>query len=766
MQFIKYYLVIIFIFSISLNANNLKDISLQFQWKHQFQFAGYYIAKEKGFYKESGFNVDLKEFEFGMNVPNEISNKKSTYGVGRPTLMISKSNRNDLVLLASIFQSSPNVWIALKDRGISSLNDFKNKKVMVTGDAKEDAAVMSMFFSRVIYLNNLNVVEHSFDVNDLISGKTDLMSAYISNEPFLLKQKGFESIIFDPKDYGFDFYNDILFTTQDEINNNLEDVKKFKDASIKGWEYAFNNIEETVDIILKKYNTQNKSKEALIYEANELKKLAYYKTDKLGQIEKNKIERMIDYYKLIGFIKNEIDLDNFIFDYERYHFLSKEEIDYLKEKEKITMCIHPSFMPFQSFDENGNHLGMTSDYFKLFEEKLNTKFEIIKTNSWPESLTYAKEKKCDILGFLRENPERRKFLNFTEPYLSAPLVVATTLEKSFINSIGDLYGKKVAVMQGHSVVEYLKKYPNIDIVEVTRVKEGLEKVEDGDVFAFIGLIPSIAYESNINNFTNIKIAGKLYEDWEFRIGVRNDDLILLNILNKSIKFLTDEKKEEISNKWLSIKYTERINYELLWKSVVPLVLLLSILIYFFNKQNKLKNKLEESNEKLSLAYEEVEKLSVTDKLTNLYNRYKIDSVLNDEKKKADRYNLNFGILILDIDFFKKVNDNYGHLVGDEVLIEFSSILKNNSRETDIVGRWGGEEFLIIVPHTEYDSLLYFANNLRKKIENYEFRTVGKVTASIGVSIYEKDDEIINAINRADEAVYVSKSSGRNCVSYK
>ena len=83
MQFIKYYLVIIFIFSISLNANNLKDISLQFQWKHQFQFAGYYIAKEKGFYKESGFNVDLKEFEFGMNVPNEISNKKSTYGVGR-----------------------------------------------------------------------------------------------------------------------------------------------------------------------------------------------------------------------------------------------------------------------------------------------------------------------------------------------------------------------------------------------------------------------------------------------------------------------------------------------------------------------------------------------------------------------------------------------------------------------------------------------------------------------------------------------------------
>ena len=145
------------------------------------------------------------------------------------------------------------------------------------------------------------------------------------------------------------------------------------------------------------------------------------------------------------------------------------------------------------------------------------------------------------MSFLRENPERRKFLNFTEPYLSAPLVVATTLDRSFIDNIKNLYGEKVAIMKGHSVSEYLKKHPNINIIEVNSVKEGLEKVEDGDVFAFIGLIPSIAYESNINNFTNIKIAGKLYEDWQFRIGVRNDDLILLNILNKSIKFLTDEK---------------------------------------------------------------------------------------------------------------------------------------------------------------------------------------------------------------------------------
>ncbi len=767
MNLLKYYFLVIFISLVSLNAKDLKNISLQLQWKHQFQFAGYYIAKEKGFYQDAGFDVHIKEFEFGMNVPNEIINKKSTYGVGRPTLIISKSNGDNIVLLASIFQSSPNIWLAVKNREINTLDDFRNKKVMVTGDAKEDATIMSMVFSKGIQLKDLNIIEHTFDINDLISGKTDLMSSYISNEPFLLKQKGLESLIFDPKDYGFDFYNDILFTTEDEINSNSEDVNKFTLASIRGWKYAFANIEETVNIIYEKYNTQNKSKEALLYEANELKKLAYYKTDKLGQIDKNKIEKIFDYYKLMGFTKRDINFDNFIFNYDKNNFLTKEEISYLKDKNKITICIDPSWMPFESFDKNGNYIGISADYFKFFENKINTKFETIKTSSWSESLSYVKEKKCDILTLAKETPERKKVLNFTEPYLSVPLVVATKLNIPFINGIKDLYGKTVAFPIGYSSLEYFKTYhPSINIVEVNNIQEGLQKLQNDEIFAFVGMASSIAYESHINNFDDVKIAGKLYDDWKLSIGVRNDDLILLNILNKSVKSLSEEKKEEILNKWISIKYDEHIDYVLIFKSVFPFLVVLLILIYFLNDEKKLKNKLEESNTKLLLAYEELEKLAITDKLTTLYNRHKIDAILSEEKRRADRYGSNFGIMILDIDYFKKVNDNYGHQIGDEVLIEFSSILKNNSRETDIVGRWGGEEFLIVVPQTEHDSVIHFANNLRMKIEEHKFKYVEKITASIGITIYQKDESITSVVNRADEALYISKNSGRNRVNYK
>lgn len=156
-------------------------------------------------------------------------------------------------------------------------------------------------------------------------------------------------------------------------------------------------------------------------------------------------------------------------------------------------------------------------------------------------------------------------------------------------------------------------------------------------------------------------------------------------------------------------------------------------------------------------------MSITDYLTKLYNRREIESVIETEITRADRYSTNFSIVFIDIDKFKNINDTFGHNVGDDVLVELSKILKLKSRKTDTVGRWGGEEFIIVCSETDIDGAFDFANNLRETIENHKFLTVKQVTISCGISQYEKTDTLSSVIAKADGALYQAKETGRNKV---
>ncbi len=159
----------------------------------------------------------------------------------------------------------------------------------------------------------------------------------------------------------------------------------------------------------------------------------------------------------------------------------------------------------------------------------------------------------------------------------------------------------------------------------------------------------------------------------------------------------------------------------------------------------------------------IEELSVTDRLTQLYNRLNLDEILENNISLAKRYNKTFSIIILDIDKFKHVNDKYGHITGDKVLQHFSGILKDNIRITDSIGRWGGEEFLILCPESDTSDASALAEKLRNIIEEYNFPIVGKKTASFGVTSYIKGDSEKSIVNRADKALYKAKENGRNQV---
>ncbi len=181
--------------------------------------------------------------------------------------------------------------------------------------------------------------------------------------------------------------------------------------------------------------------------------------------------------------------------------------------------------------------------------------------------------------------------------------------------------------------------------------------------------------------------------------------------------------------------------------------------------NKLKAYNKELEEKVQERTAELEKISITDRLTGLYNRHKIDSVLESEFKRSERFGSSFSLILIDIDNFKSVNDEHGHQIGDEVLIEISNLL-SCIRTTDIIGRWGGEEFLIIAPETELEGAILIAENIRSKIEKHLFPKTGSITTSFGVSSFKQGDSINHLISRADSALYTSKEKGKNQVQYK
>jgi len=180
-------------------------------------------------------------------------------------------------------------------------------------------------------------------------------------------------------------------------------------------------------------------------------------------------------------------------------------------------------------------------------------------------------------------------------------------------------------------------------------------------------------------------------------------------------------------------------------------------------QTDLETKVKQRTLELAEKNKELQKLSVTDKLTGLYNRIKLDETLDNEKKRVERHAGIFGIIIIDIDFFKKVNDTYGHQAGDTILVEFAKLMENSVRKTDLLGRWGGEEFMIICTETNLENIISLAEKIRRKISSFDFPIVKHKTASFGVATFKKGENLEKMIDRADQALYIAKEKGRDRV---
>ena len=288
----------------------LEPVTLQLKWRNAFQFAGYYTALWKGYYRDAGFDVTIKEAEPGQNVVDEVVAGRAQFGVGTSSLLLAWHGGKPVVVLGVIFQHSPYVVVARQDAGIGSIHDIVDKRLMLEPLSDE---ILAYLQREGIPMNRVKRLEHTFRVEDLIDGRTDAIAAYVTNQPFHLRRAGVPYHVFSPRSAGVDFYGDNLFTSKGLLERQPDRAQAFRDASLRGWEYAMAHPDEIAALILERINTQGLSADYLRFEAAQMRELLQPNLVQLGYMHPGRWRHIADTYAEIGMLPPGIDLKGFIY---------------------------------------------------------------------------------------------------------------------------------------------------------------------------------------------------------------------------------------------------------------------------------------------------------------------------------------------------------------------------------------------------------------------------------------------------------------------
>ena len=478
----------------------------------------------------------------------------------------------------------------------------------------------------------------------------------------------------------------------------------------------------------------------------------------MDSVSSREYDRIVS--KWIGSIETSGDLTN----------LTNEEKAYLDEKDRISMCVRSDFEPYESVGSDGKYTGIVADFYNLMSRKIGLPIEVVKQGSAEEGISYIKSGNCDIVSTVRQNADDTEAVNLTSPYIQYPLVIATNSKAIYINSIENIPDKKIGISQDAYFSEVIREqYPGIEFVLVENPEAGLSMVQQGELFGLVDTAPKIGYYIQNNEMVDLKISGELPYQVEFRTGIRKDDKILYSIFEKAVNSLTSEDKKSIFQSWMTIKYEQGFDYSLLWKILLGMGIIGLFAVYRHIYVARYNRKLAGLNEELTKANEKLETISYIDGLTGVPNRRKFDSVLSSEWRRCGRSRQFLTLIMLDIDFFKRFNDRYGHLEGDDCLKRVAQTISDiPKRPGDFVGRYGGEEFAVILPGTGEPGARMIAEKILTGIHGLKIShedsdvspyltvSLGVVTAVPGQGISSKE-----FVDTADQLLYKAKESGRN-----
>ena len=847
----------------------LTPISVQLNWNHQFQFAGFYAALQQGYYRDAGLAVELKSWFPGVSSLDEVLAGKADFAVGYSSVIADYAKGAPIKLVMASFEFSP--MVLLSHEPIQELTQLSGKSVMHYGNLQIKALIEK---ASSIVETPIKEVPSSGDLQDFIEGKVDFYAAYFTNEPYRLKQSNTPFFILDPKSYGVQSYGDLIFTSDKNAELYPAEVEKFKRATIAGWEYAIQHQAEIVDFILQNYPVK-KSRQALLAEAEATTKYVKSGVHVIGDVQATKLLATAVDAKDSGLISDldflNFSVEDFIFDSTRLDY-STEELSYLKNHPTLKIGNDINWPPFEFIDDQGQYSGMVAEYMEWIAKELNLDIAPVRGKLWSQVMSDIKSGHLDVLPAAVSTEQRLAFLNFTKPYLSFPMVVVAKDNINFVADLNQLSGKRVAVVKGYATEDFVRmKYPQARIVHVDSVEDGLKSLLQAQADYYLENLAAVNFMIKARGITGLKIVGSAQERFELGMGVPKNNPLLLSILQKTLDRMPEAEKNRIYNHWLQLEVVTK-SYRWLYYVAFLLLLLLvistvwmlaiqrskrvlqsyidtvnelslatvtdnkGIIIWVSSKfaelsgyepseligqsekilkgaemsdaeyylimqkvlsgeswQGEVQGRRKDGSaycvnltaipemrfgklQKVTITREDLtdrkkaEELSIRDALTGLYNRRYFSEVFEREIKRAKREGVPFVFAMADIDFFKKLNDSYGHQQGDIALQKVSNMLqKSLRRPQDLMFRLGGEEFGMILNEVDLEHVSHLLNSLNAAIKALGIQNKagvdGVVTISIGAIILSPDHHLNSdtVFKLADDLLYQAKENGRNRV---
>jgi diguanylate cyclase (GGDEF)-like protein/PAS domain S-box-containing protein len=297
-------------------AGAVEKVSVQLNWKHQFEFAAFYAALHQGYYRAAGLDVMVHEGGPGVDAVRRVVEGRADFGVGTSALVVERYNGRPVVALGSLMQHSPIALLALRRNGIDGVHDLAGKPVAVDPHSRDE--IDAYLRAAGLQPTQIRLIDQTdWTLASLDGGREAAKVVYTSNEPFFIRGREHEYLLLRPQSAGIDLFGNILFTTQRAVEARPQVVKAFRDATLQGLVYALNHAEEIADLIVATYNTQGKSKEHLLFEADQMRELTRLDIVEAGYMSPDRWRHVVAVLASQNLLPADVDLTGFIYDDRR-----------------------------------------------------------------------------------------------------------------------------------------------------------------------------------------------------------------------------------------------------------------------------------------------------------------------------------------------------------------------------------------------------------------------------------------------------------------